>query len=105
MEVPDKIMQMDDGNETVANEASIISNQQARQRSVLVTMPRTPGTLNFATRKAQIQRINNENLNLLKTLQATKPTLSFEGWRQHARKYNQYKRNISMAVPIPNKLV
>lgn len=30
--------------------------------------------------------------------------MSVEGWRAHTKKQNQYKRNISMAIPLHNKL-
>lgn len=73
-----------------------------RQRSILVPMPRTPGTLNFSSRKKQIQKINMENMQMLKTLQSTKPTTSFEKWREHAQRQEAYKKNISMAASAPN---
>jgi len=31
-------------------------------------VPRAPGTLNFSTRKRQIEKINQENLQMLRTL-------------------------------------
>jgi len=53
------------------------------------------GTLNYFARKRELERVNNDNIIFLKSLNQVKPVLNRFDWKQHKSKSEKYKKIIS----------
>lgn len=53
------------------------------------------GTLNYFARKKELERVNNDNIIFMKSLNAVKPTLNRGEWKLHKNKADKYKKIIS----------
>ena len=53
------------------------------------------GTLNYFARKKELDRVNNDNIIFMKSLNAVKPTLNRGEWKLHTNKAEKYKKIIS----------
>ncbi len=61
------------------------------------------GTLNYFARKKELDRVNNDNVIFLKSLNRVKPTLNREEWKAHQSKASKYKKIISSQRPSQSK--
>jgi hypothetical protein len=53
------------------------------------------GTLNYFARKKELERVNNDNIIFMKSLNAVKPTLNRDEWKLHKNQAEKYKKIIS----------
>lgn len=53
------------------------------------------GTLNYFARKKELERVNNDNIIFLKSLNQVKPTLNRQEWKIHKSNAAKYKKIIS----------
>ena len=80
----------------IQNEGSAILGSSSQMQKSEMPSPRPyMGTLNYFARKKQLERVNNDNIIFMKSLNAVKPTLNRDDWKVHKNKAEKYKKIIS----------